>query len=343
MQTVFNIIVSLFVFGFLILAHEAGHFFVAKACKVKVNEFSIGMGPAIFKKQGKSTLYSLRALPIGGYVQMDGEDGDGTDENSFNKKPYWNRFLILVMGAVMNILLGFILICIINFQTSLLPTTVVAEFDEDAVSSQTGLMIKDEIVDIDGYKVGSYLDITYALAINGTEPVDVTVIRNGEKTLVENVSFTVISDEDIGEHFGIDFLVFGKRRTFLNAIKYSFDWTVSVSKSIYSFFGTLFTGKANLNQVSGPVGTTVAIGETVSNKNLNTLLLMVALISINLGIVNLLPFPALDGGRVVLLVIESIRKKPLSQNIEYAINAVGMILLFGLMAVITVKDIFKLF
>ena len=110
LQTVLYIVVTLLVFGVLILAHEAGHFFVAKACKVKINEFSIGMGPAVFKKQGKETLYSIRALPIGGYVQMDGEDGDGTDENSFNKKPYWKRFLVLVTGAFMNILLGFILI-----------------------------------------------------------------------------------------------------------------------------------------------------------------------------------------------------------------------------------------
>ena len=342
MQTIINIIVTIIVFGFLIFAHELGHFTVAKACKVKINEFSIGMGPAIFKKQGKETLYSVRLLPIGGFVQMDGEDGNGTDENSFNKKPYWNRFLILIMGALMNMLLGFVLICIINSQTALLPTTVVAEFDETAISDDCGLQIKDKIVKINKYGVNSFLDLSFALSTAGTEPVSVTVIRDGVETTLQNVSFLVTEDEQMGEMFTIDFKVYGEKRSFLNTIKYSFDWTVSISKSIYSFFGTLFTGKADINQVSGPVGTTAAIGESVSY-GLESLLLVVALISINLGIVNLLPFPALDGGRVVLLIIESIRKKPLNQKIEVAINSVGLILLFALMAIISVKDIINLF
>ncbi len=342
MQTVLNILITLLVFGFLIFAHEAGHFFVAKLCKVKVNEFSIGMGPAILKKQGDSTLYCLRMLPIGGYVQMDGEDGDGTDVNSFNKKPYISRLLILATGAVMNILLGFILICIINSQTALLPTTVVAEFDESSLSNKAGLQVGDEILEINNYSVGSFLDVSYALTTAGTEPVEVAVLRDGNKTILENVSFPIASDENLGEFFEIDFKVYGEKRSFFSTIKYSFDWTVSISKSIYSFFGTLFTGTADLNQVSGPVGTTAAIGESVSY-GLDSLMLIVALISINLGIVNLLPLPALDGGRIVLLTLEAIRRKPLNPKIEYGINAVGLILLFGLMAIITVKDILNLF
>lgn len=342
MQTVLYIIVTLLVFGILILAHEAGHFFVAKACKVKVNEFSIGMGPAIFKKQGKETLYSIRALPIGGFVQMDGEDGEGTDINSFNKKPYWKRFLILVTGAFMNILLGFILICIINSMAKALPTTTVADFDSDAVSNSCGLQENDKILKINNYGVNSYLDITYGLATSGTDPVNVTVERDGETVVLNDVSFPVIEDESLGECFTLDFRVFGKRRSFVSTVKYSFDWTVSISKSIYSFFGTLFTGRADLNQVSGPVGTTTAIGQSVQ-LGLDSLLLVVALISINLGIVNLLPFPALDGGRILFLAIEAVRRKPMNQKVEVAFNAVGLILLLGLMAVITVKDIIHLF
>ena len=342
MQTVINILITLLVFGVLILAHESGHFFVAKAFKVKVNEFSIGMGPAVFKKQGKSTLYSIRALPIGGYVQMDGEDGEGTDSNSFNKKPYWQRFLILVIGAVMNILLGFILICIINSQSELVPTTVVAQFDDNSVSNSSGLMADDKIVKINNYGVNSYLDITYALASASAEPVSITVERNGTTIVLSDVSFPVIQDDNLGECFQPDFRVYGVKPTFIGNLKYSFDWTISISKSIYSFFGTLFTGKADFNQVSGPVGTTTAIGES-TKLGIDSLLLIVALISINLGIVNLLPFPALDGGRILLLAIESVRRKPLSQKIEYGINAAGLILLLGLMLVITVKDIIKLF
>lgn len=342
MQIIINILVTIIVFGFLILAHEAGHFFVAKACKVKVNEFSIGMGPAIFKKQGKTTLYSIRALPIGGFVQMDGEDGDGTDENSFNKKPFWQRFFILVTGAAMNIILGFILICVINSLTSYLPTTIVAEFDDTSISSQHGLEVDDKIVKINTYGVSSYLDLSYALTSNGTNPVDIIVIRNDKEVLLENVKFPTITDDTLGEIYNIDFKVYGVKRSFFNSIKYSFDWTVSISKSIYSFLGTLVTGRADVNQVSGPVGTTAAIGESIQY-GLDSLLLIVALISINLGIVNLLPFPALDGGRIILLGIEAIRKKPLNPKVEVAINAVGLIILFGLMIVISVKDIINLF
>lgn len=342
MQTILYIIVTLLVFGILILAHEAGHFFVAKACKVKVNEFSIGMGPALFKKQGKETMYSIRALPIGGFVQMDGEDGEGTDANSFNKKPYWKRFLILVTGAFMNILLGFILICIINSMAKALPTTTVADFDSDSVSDSCGLRENDKILKINNYGVNSYLDITYGLATSGTDPVTVTVERDGETVVLNDVSFPIIEDESLGECFTIDFRVFGKRRSFVSTVKYSFDWTVSISKSIYSFFGTLFTGHADLNQVSGPVGTTTVIGQSVQ-LGLDSLLLVVALISINLGIVNLLPFPALDGGRILFLAIEAVRRKPMNQKVEVAFNAVGLVLLLGLMAVITIKDIIHLF
>lgn len=342
MQTVLYILVAVLVFGFLILAHEAGHFFVAKACKVKVNEFSIGMGPALFKKQGKETLYSIRLFPIGGYVQMDGEDGGGEDENSFNKKSFLQRFFILATGAIMNILLGFILICIINSQTSYLHTTTVGEFLENSVSSQCGLQVDDKITKIGNYGIGSFLDITYALSSNGIEPLDITVIRDGKTVVIDDVSFPILKDETIGEYFDMDFKVYGVKRSFLNSIKYSFDWTVSVSKSIYSFLGTLVTGNADLNQVSGPVGTTTAIGESVKY-GLDSLLLIVALISINLGIVNLLPFPALDGGRIVLLVLEAIRRKPLNPKIETAINAVGLIILLGFMLLVTVKDIIKMF
>lgn len=342
MQIVVSILVTILVFGILIFVHESGHFLVARACRVKINEFSLGMGPAILKKQGKETLYSLRAFPIGGYVQMDGEDGGGEDENSFNKKKYWQRFLILFAGAALNIILGFILICIVNYFTAKLPTTVVAQFEENSVSQSCGLELNDKIIDIGGYGVNSFYDMTYAMSTKGIEPLTVTVLRDGEEVKLENVSFKVIEDETLGECFTLDFKVYPQKRSFINNIKYSFDWTVSISKSIYSFLGTLFIGQADVNQVSGPVGTTVAIGESVQY-GFRSVMLMVALISINLGIVNLLPFPALDGGRIFLLAIEAVRRKPLNPRIETAINAVGLILLLALMVVITFKDIINLF
>lgn len=342
MQTVLNIIITILVFGVLILAHEAGHFFTALWAGVKVNEFAIGMGPAIFKKQGKKALYTIRALPIGGFVQMDGEDGDSDDENAFNKKPKWKRFIILITGALMNILFGFILICIVYSTMNLLPTTVIGSFDENAVSNTTGLLENDKIVKINDYNIYSYMDISYAMTKDGTVPLEVTVERDGQKVVVPNVEFATIEDKNLGEIYTTDFSVYGEKRNLFSVIRYSFQSTISISRSIYSFLGTLVTGHADINQVSGPIGTTSAIGQSASI-GLRPLLLIVALISINLGIVNLLPFPALDGGRVLLLIIEAIRKKPLSQKVEVGINAAGLILLMGLMVVIAVKDVIYLF
>ncbi len=343
MQIVFNIVITVLVFGVLILSHEAGHFFTAVWAKIKVHEFSIGMGPALFKREGKLCRFCIRALPIGGFVQMEGEDGDSDDENAFTKKPKWKRFLVLVMGAAMNILMGFLLICCINATISAYPTTVVAQFNEDAVSSASGLQEGDQIVAIDGYRIFSYMDISYALTKDSkAEDFDLTVKREGKKVQLHDVQFPKIEDERFGSFHDTDFKVYGEKRNVFSVFEYSFGYTVSVSRSIYSFVGSIFTMEADYNQVSGPVGTASAIGESASN-GLPSLLLVVAFISINLGIMNLLPFPALDGGRILLLLIEAIRRKPLNPKVETALNGVGLILLMGLMVVVTFKDIINLF
>lgn len=343
MQIIISILATVFVFGVLILVHESGHFFVAKLFKVKVNEFSIGMGPAIFKKQGKATLYSVRALPFGGYVQMDGEDGEGTDDNSFNKKGRLQRFLILFAGAALNIILGFVIICIINFCTiELVPTNIIAKFADDSVSDTFGLQVKDEIIEINGYKILNQYDVATVFGTNGVKPVDITVLRDGKKIVLKNVKFPIAKSDDIGEFFTLDFGVYGREVTFFEVIKYSFDETVSVSKSIYTFLGSLFKGNADINQVSGPVGTSAMIGESVKY-GIDSLFLIMAIISVNLGIVNLLPFPALDGGRILILALESIRRKPLNPKVEGAINAVGLIILLLFMAIISFKDILNLY
>ncbi len=343
MQVVFNIVITVLVFGILILSHEAGHFFTAVWAKIKVHEFSIGMGPALFKRDGKLCRFSIRALPIGGYVQMEGEDGESDDENAFSKKPKWKRFLVLVMGAAMNILMGFLLICCINAAIEAYPTTIVAQFNEDAVSSASGLQEGDQIVEIDGYRIFSYMDISYALSKDSkAENFDLTVKRDGQKIQLSQVQFPKIEVDNVGSFYDTDFKVYGEKRSFLSVFKYSFGYTVSVSRSIYSFIGSIFTMDADYSQVSGPVGTASAIGESAAN-GLSSLLMVVAFISINLGIMNLLPFPALDGGRILLLLIEAIRRKPLNPKVEMALNGVGLVLLMGLMVLVTFKDIINLF
>lgn len=343
MQIIINIVVTLLVFGVLILSHEAGHFFTALWSKIKIHEFSIGMGPAIYKREGKRCRFCVRAFPIGGFVQMEGEDGDSLDENSFTSKPKWKRFLVLVMGAAMNILMGFILICCINATISAYPTTTVAQFLPEAVSMEQGLKEGDKITKIDGYRIFSYMDISYALTRNSkAENFDITVLRDGKKIELENVSFPKIEDPDYGTFHDTDFKVFGEKRNFFSVLRYSAGYTLSVSRSIYSFVGSIFTFSADLNQVSGPIGTAEVIGKSATI-GLDSLLLVVAMISINLGIMNLLPFPALDGGRILLLLIEAIRRKPLSPKIETALNAIGLFLLMGLMVLVAFKDIINLF
>ncbi len=342
MRVIFDIVVTILVFGLLILSHEAGHFFTAVWAKIKIHEFSIGMGPALFKREGKLCRFSIRAFPIGGYVQMEGEDGDSNDENSFTSKPKWKRFLVLVMGATMNILMGFLLICCVNATLNGYPTTNVAEFLPDAVSSAQ-LQQGDKIVAIDGYEIFSYMDLSFALSQKSEDHTfDVTVMRDGSKVELSKVPFPAIEDDKYGTFHDVDFKVYGEKRDILSVFRYSAGYTLSVSRSIYSSIFSMFTGKADLNQVSGPIGTASAIGDSAA-VGLRTLLMMIAFISINLGVMNLLPFPALDGGRILLLGIEAIRRKPLNPKVESALNGVGLILLLGLMVVVAFKDIINLF
>ncbi len=342
MRVIFNIVITILVFGLLILSHEAGHFFTAVWAKIKIHEFSIGMGPALFKREGKLCRFSIRAFPIGGFVQMEGEDGDSTDENSFASKPRWKRFLVLIMGAAMNILMGFLLICCVNATITAYPTTEVAEFYSDAVSSSQ-LQQGDKIVSIDGYDIFSYMDLSYALSQKSEDHTfDVTVMRGGSKVELSNVPFPVIEDDQYGTFHDVDFKVYGEKRNVISVFRYSAGYTLSVSRSIYSSIFSMFSGKADFDQVSGPIGTASAIGESAT-VGLRSLLMMIAFISINLGVMNLLPFPALDGGRILLLGIEAIRRKPLNPKVESALNGAGLILLLCLMVVVAFKDIINLF
>ena len=269
MQIVITILLTVFMFGVLIFIHELGHFMTARWAKVKIDEFALGMGPAIFKKQGKETLYSIRLFPIGGFVKMDGEDGNGTDVNSFNKKPKWKRFIILLAGAFNNIVFGFLLSCLVYGLLAgwkYYPTTVIDEFHDDAVSSNYGLKPEDQIYSINGYRIYSYNDIGYACSQNVKEPLDFVVIRKGNKVAVDDVLLPIEKSDIAGDFYSVDFYVNPAKKNFITTIEYSFNSTISLTRSIYSFFGSLFTGKANINNVSGVVGTTQLVGETVATE-----------------------------------------------------------------------------
>ena len=340
MDIFLQVLYTVLVLSVLILIHEFGHFITAKAFKIRVNEFSLGMGPSLLKKQGKETLYSLRLLPIGGYVKMEGEDEDSNDERAVNNKPVWMRIIVVISGALMNLLLGVVITFILVLNAEALPSQSIAEFDKNALSVESGLQVGDKIIEINNKKVNIYTDIAVGLSrAYGKDNVDVVVERNGEKVKLAGVKFPL---QQIGKDLysmAPDFYVNREVKIFGNIMKHTLFRTISFVTMMYETLADLVTGKASFNYLSGPVGTSTVIA-SAAKSGFMTLLSLVALISINLCVVNLLPLPALDGGRLVFMFIEMIRGKPIDQKYESVIHFVGLMLLFALMIVITFKDIF---
>lgn len=340
-NTVVTIIIAILVFSFLIFFHELGHFLTAKWAGIRVNEFSIGMGPALFSFGKKETKYSIRLLPIGGYVSMEGEDEDSQDDRAFNKAPVLKRILVVAAGALMNILLGLIIMIVLTSQQSLIGTTTIAAFEEGAVSNQS-LQINDEILKINGMRTRIDNDVLFGLLRDQDGVMDITVRRDGEVIELKDVRFEMPEAEDGSSQIFLDFKVYGEEKTFFNTIGYAFNWTGSVVKMVVYSFLDLVTGQFQLNQLAGPVGVTAAIGESAAAGG-SSLLLMVGFITINLGIMNILPLPALDGGRLVFLLIELVRRKPVPAKYEGYVHFAGFVLLMLLMVVVTFGDITRLF
>jgi regulator of sigma E protease len=338
---VLYILLAIFIFGFMIFIHELGHFMFAKIFKVTIKEFSIGMGPKIFSKIGKDNVaYSLRLLPFGGYVAMVGEDEDSDDPNAFNKKSAWKRFIIILAGAVMNLLVGIIIMTILTATTPRFGTTVVGEFAENSTSIEQ-LQKNDKIVKVGNTRVNTASELSYEIMRKGYKPVDLTVIRDGKKIVLNDVDFPTVSSQ--GVVFGaMDFKVYGEDRTFGTVVKNSFYSCKSTIKMIYDSIFDLITGRYGIEQVSGPVGITGAITDAAKT-DAYSLFYLIVVISMNLGVFNLLPIPALDGGSLLLLIVEMIIRKPIPSKIEYAIKAVGFILIMGLAVIIMLKDVIFLF
>ena len=346
MQFIGYLLIIVVVFGVLIFIHELGHFITARACGVKVNEFALGMGPKVFSKTSKKngTRYSVRLLPIGGYVSMENEDGldtspEANDENAFCNKSVPKRMLITIAGAVMNLLLGFIIMFVIVFMSDQLGSTVIAEFSENAVSDEW-LCEGDEMIRIGNTSVHTWNEAAYEIMNQGYEPVDVTVIRNGEKIVLKEVIFPTFTES--GTEFGdFDFRVYAEPTTFTNLLKHAFFRSVSTVKMVIDSVVGMLTGRFGMEAVSGPVGV-VSTVETAAKQGFVSFMYIMSVLTINLGVINLMPFPALDGGRFVFLAIEGIRGKPINKNVESYINFIGLVLLFAFMIVITCKDVIKL-
>lgn len=348
-QTVWNkvwpFLIAILFFGLIIFIHEFGHFIFAKLFKVKVNEFALGMGPTILKKQGKETKYALRLFPIGGFVSMEGEDEESEEEGSFSKKPVWQRMVIVSAGAIFNLILGFIICCVILASDDLISTTQIHSFHENAVSQTTGLAAGDKIVKIDGKRVYSSYDLSFLMQRSGDGVMDFVVERNGEQVELKDVTFETKTENDV---FTIiyDFIIVGVETSPMNVIKYSFGEAFSIGRIVYLSLFDLITGQYGLSDLSGPVGTVSIIAdvaeESVSNFDWSYLLTIMALITINIGLFNLLPVPALDGGRLFFMLVELIFRKPVPAKYENWIHAAGLVLLLGFMAIVSFSDIWKL-
>lgn len=297
------------------------------------------------------TVFSIRALPIGGYVSMAGEDEASEDKNAFCNKPVWKRFVITVAGAVMNILLGiicmFTLVGVESAERGYLVSTTIGGFMENSTSNilteenKNPLQVGDTIVKVEGVSVHTGNEIAYEIMHVGHKPVDLVVIRNGKEIVLENVVFP--RDEQSGVVFGShDFLPYAEEANFGNIMKHAVFRSFSTVKVITDSLVDLVSGRYGAESVSGPVGMAGAVGEA-SQAGFTSILYLFTLITMNLGIFNLLPLPALDGGRLIFLAIEGIFRKPVKKEIEQTINTVGIMLLMALMLFITVKDIFTLF
>jgi len=344
-----GIILAVLVFGFLIFIHELGHFLFARLFKVKVNEFAMGMGPKIISKVSKKSgiRYSWRLFPIGGFVSMAGEDEESDDPAAFCNKPVWQRMIITAAGAVVNIIAGIIAMAVIIICTGDLSGTEISGFgtfgDESVQyvsTEEQGLMTGDLVTMIGDTKVHISDDMRYEIQMQGDSPVNVTVIRDGKTVVIEDVKFSTV--EESGLVFGLaDFITSAEDVTFESVCRHTVWRSISMMRSIWQSLGGLVSGEYGIDMMSGPVGVGEMMAETAS-VSYSGFAALAVLISINLGIMNLLPLPALDGGRLFFQLIELVFRRPVNKNVEGYIHFAGIVILMAFMLFITFKDIIKI-
>ena len=392
MSFIVTFIAAVFVFSAVIAIHEFGHFMVAKLCGVQVNEFSIGMGPVLCKRVRKGTQYSIRALPVGGFVALEGEESpeskqaeersnpsaaDGGSSPSrgakadagkpdlpplsgevaeptgsdgevspsgipLNEAPVWQRALIMLAGAGMNFVLGFVVMAIlITAQSEPITSKVLYQVEENALCGQTGLQAGDKILAVNGRRCFVANDILYELMRTEDYTADFTVLRDGKKVELPGVQFDTWQDDKGETHMSLGFTVYGIKKTPLNVLKEAGNSVLYYGRIIFASLSDLLRGRESINDLSGPVGIVTAIGQAASY-GWQDLLELLVLITVNLGIFNLLPFPALDGGKVVFLLIEGVTGHAVPEKIQSGLIVAAFALLFGLMIFATYNDILRL-
>lgn len=381
MSFIITLLAAVFVFSAVIAIHEFGHFAVAKLCGVQVNEFSIGMGPVLLKKMHHGTQYSLRALPVGGFVALEGEespesqqaegeersdleerplsqrsgadsspDGGASKEEEIsrptgkplNEAPVWQRALIMAAGACMNFLLGFVVMAIVlAAQNEPITSRVIYAVEDGALCGQTGLEAGDKVLAVNGRRCFVANDMLYELMRTEDYSASFTVLRDGKKVELPRVQFDTWQDEDGETHMSLGFTVYGIKKTPVNVIKEAWNSVLYYGRIIFTSLMDLLRGRESINDLSGPVGIVTAIGQAASY-GWQDLLELLALITVNVGIFNLLPFPALDGGKVVFLLIEGVTGHAVPEKIQSGLTLAAFALLFALMIFATYNDIVRL-
>ena len=297
------------------------------------------MGGRILSRKSKKTgiVYSLGLLPIGGYVSMVGEDEESDNPNALCNKPVWQRMIITAAGSGVNIITGVILMLVMIISSQALGSTVIGEFNADAVSPDFGLCIDDKIISVNSSSTPIWNNVIYEIGKNGTKAIDIVVERNGKEILLEDVEFGVEKEDGV-EYGVIDFKVKREEKSFANILKHTFHASVLTVKMIWESIFDLISGKYGFEAVSGPIGVTTTIGDA-AKQGITSLTYLCSIIAMNLGIFNLLPLPALDGGRLFFMVFELITNKPINRKYEGMIHFAGIVLLLLLMMAVTIKDI----
>lgn len=332
MEIIRNLVAFLFVIGVLVIVHELGHFIVAKLNKMYVYQFCIGLGPKLLKHKGKETTYAICAFPIGGMVDLREDETDTTDERSFASKKPWQRLLVILAGAFMNFILAYLVIVGI-FLTEPLPTNTLGSVSQDGPAYEAGLRPGDTITKVNDAKIKYWHDVTNNIVYSKASNFDVTYKRDG---IDNTVNITGILDSDGYYKIGI-----GTELKYAPGLAFSYGFSDFLDKStlIFDGFVQLITRQISAENVAGPIGIYKQVGQVAETNDIKNLLYFTALLSINLGIFNLLPFPFLDGGRAVFIIYEIIMRKPINKEKEAMVHFMGMVALLLLMVVLVFKDL----
>lgn len=337
-----TVIAAILIFAVMIFIHELGHFTAAKLTGIRVKEFAIGMGPKLWSRPRGETLYSIRAIPIGGFCAMEGEDTTSSDNRAITNKPAWVRLIVLAAGAFMNIVLGFVLLLILIGSSPQLTSTVVDSVEQGMPAQIAGLQPGDQIIKVNRSNVHLHSDILFAVRSQQDKETNFTVKRNGERITLQ------IAPVKSENSYLYGFKMRAEDNSVIRTLRNSWYSTGFYSKMIISTFFDLIRGRIGLDQLSGPIGIVGAINQSVKDSvdrgwdGFVNLLKLAILLTINLGIFNLLPIPALDGGRILFVLVEIVRRKPLPPEKEGLVHMIGFAAIILLSIVIAFQDIFRL-